>query len=236
MSRNTATRDSAVRARVSRSHMNCGMTRWKAEPLKCSGLPILPMPFSPEGGRRTCELPVRLRWLSRAARCHGCPPPRAGAEGAEVLGRLRRAVAIGRVSTTESTPARSRRRRRACARRARARGAPWAPRRRAAPSPRGCAARARRGCVSHERCPGQRQRGADRAPPRRGAREAHPAGWPPMVMSKKTACVVREARQRASPVAAVSQALQRDGNAARTDGVRHAGERRVGGSGREEGA
>ena len=28
-------------------HMNCVMTRWKAEPLKWSGLPDLPMPFSP---------------------------------------------------------------------------------------------------------------------------------------------------------------------------------------------
>jgi len=28
-------------------HMNCVMTRWKAEPLKWGGLPDLPMPFSP---------------------------------------------------------------------------------------------------------------------------------------------------------------------------------------------
>ena len=28
-------------------HMNCEITRWKAEPLKCRGLPLPPMPFSP---------------------------------------------------------------------------------------------------------------------------------------------------------------------------------------------
>jgi len=27
--------------------MNCGITRWKVEPLKCSGLPERPVPFSP---------------------------------------------------------------------------------------------------------------------------------------------------------------------------------------------
>jgi hypothetical protein len=27
--------------------MNCGMMRWKVEPLKCSGLPDWPVPFSP---------------------------------------------------------------------------------------------------------------------------------------------------------------------------------------------
>ena len=27
--------------------MNCGMIRWKAEPLKCSGLPETPAPLSP---------------------------------------------------------------------------------------------------------------------------------------------------------------------------------------------
>ena len=55
--------------------MNWGMTRWKAEPLKCSGLPILPMPFSPEGDRtkrsaRRRGLAVRAAPAAAAARWH----------------------------------------------------------------------------------------------------------------------------------------------------------------------
>ncbi len=34
-------------------HMNCVITRWKVLPLKCSGLPDLPMPFSPVSGQGT---------------------------------------------------------------------------------------------------------------------------------------------------------------------------------------
>ena len=53
-------------------HMNCEITRWKAEPLKCRGLPLPPMPFSPvhrarkfcgtEGRCAQSETPV---WLWR---------------------------------------------------------------------------------------------------------------------------------------------------------------------------
>ena len=37
-------------------HMNCVMTRWKEEPLKWSGLPLWPMPFSPvHRARKFCR-------------------------------------------------------------------------------------------------------------------------------------------------------------------------------------
>jgi hypothetical protein len=38
---------SAARQKIHTCSMNCGMILWKVEPLKCNGLPFLPMPFSP---------------------------------------------------------------------------------------------------------------------------------------------------------------------------------------------
>jgi hypothetical protein len=68
-------------------HMNCEMTRWKAEPLKWSGLPLPPMPFSPvhrarkfcrtEGRRAQPGTPV---WLWRWS---GSSSPPTGARAAE---------------------------------------------------------------------------------------------------------------------------------------------------------
>ena len=77
-------------------HMNCEMTRWKAEPLKCSGLPLPPMPFSPvHRARKFCAqrgraLSLRLQSGSGAEREQqsadggGCSGRGRGGEGCRV--------------------------------------------------------------------------------------------------------------------------------------------------------
>jgi hypothetical protein len=79
------------------------MTRWKELPLKCRGLPMRPMPFSPAqvrvaGGESVMHTrPVSSgRTPKRDSSCAGTAfESRTSAQGAEVLGRLQRAASHG---------------------------------------------------------------------------------------------------------------------------------------------
>ncbi len=56
--------------------MNCLITRWKLEPLKCSGLPSLPMPFSPvhRALKFSAVLGTTSSYSSKVMRPAGFPP------------------------------------------------------------------------------------------------------------------------------------------------------------------
>jgi hypothetical protein len=56
--------------------MNSGMMRWKPEPLKCSGTPLLPLPFSPVHSARklAAVLGTTSSNSSNSMRPAGLPP------------------------------------------------------------------------------------------------------------------------------------------------------------------